>query len=570
MVELSTSRSGSKPVAPQASQSGVSRPWSVLFACVGLLASTVVTAAPAAAVDMVDVTVTIIKFEVLDDPDPAPFQGDGDFFGRVRIGSNPFQDNESDQIESNGAFLPYWTFTNTVDRDAMPSTTVTIQILDDDTGLAAPDDLIDLDPIDNDLDLALSLDLDTGFWTGDVPQNTGFSEGDGDTEHAGVFEGGERGRIWFDISLSSTGDIDGDGIPDGVERFGIRDAGGNVTTDMAALGADPCRSTVAIEIDHLVAPDHDHRPDPAALQEAVDAFGDAPVAAVTDCPYAGFPAEPSGVNLVIDDDDAIDVTAAVDEADFGIAQLDAQRESDFDPDREPYFFYNVWAHTIDGSSSSGVCRSTKKGFMVTLGNWSGQNGTVRDQSGTLIHELGHTLGLGHGGGDGVNFKPNYLSVMNYRYQTIGIPEMPEPHPFPSLIAAASLPRARLSDLAPVSLSCQAPFVRMSASPGLAVRRRVAVAGLGVAMALVGACDDVGSDPPDPAPSDGASDGGRERPPSPLPEAIAPRVQLLHVECRAGDLDACRELAVIAPSGSVEQRFGATCGNREAADACGRL
>jgi len=248
---------------------------------------------------MVDVTVTIIKFEVLDDPDPAPFQGDGDFFGRVRIGSNPFQDNESDQIESNGAFLPYWTFTNTVDRDAMPSTTVTIQILDDDTGLAAPDDLIDLDPIDNDLDLALSLDLDTGFWTGDVPQNTGFSEGDGDTEHAGVFEGGERGRIWFDISLSSTGDIDGDGIPDGVERFGIRDAGGNVTTDMAALGADPCRSTVAIEIDHLVAPDHDHRPDPAALQEAVDAFGDAPVAAVTDCPYAGFPAEPSGVNLVM-------------------------------------------------------------------------------------------------------------------------------------------------------------------------------------------------------------------------------------------------------------------------------
>src|SRR3954464_790339 len=33
-----------------------------------------------------------------------------------------------------------------------------------------------------------------------------------------------------------------------------------------------------------------------------------------------------------------------------------------------------------------------------------------------MHELGHTLGLGHGGGDGVNCKPNYLSVMNYLFQ----------------------------------------------------------------------------------------------------------------------------------------------------------
>ena len=32
-----------------------------------------------------------------------------------------------------------------------------------------------------------------------------------------------------------------------------------------------------------------------------------------------------------------------------------------------------------------------------------------------MHELGHNLGLQHGGGDGVNNKPNYLSVMNYSY-----------------------------------------------------------------------------------------------------------------------------------------------------------
>lgn len=38
-------------------------------------------------------------------------------------------------------------------------------------------------------------------------------------------------------------------------------------------------------------------------------------------------------------------------------------------------------------------------------------------AGTFMHELGHTLGLRHGGpGDTTNFKPNYKSVMNYLWQ----------------------------------------------------------------------------------------------------------------------------------------------------------
>ncbi len=38
------------------------------------------------------------------------------------------------------------------------------------------------------------------------------------------------------------------------------------------------------------------------------------------------------------------------------------------------------------------------------------------QAGTVMHELGHTLGLRHGGGDNLHNKPNYLSTMNYSYQ----------------------------------------------------------------------------------------------------------------------------------------------------------
>jgi hypothetical protein len=33
-----------------------------------------------------------------------------------------------------------------------------------------------------------------------------------------------------------------------------------------------------------------------------------------------------------------------------------------------------------------------------------------------MHELGHNLGLHHGGKDKINYKPNYLSIMNYMFQ----------------------------------------------------------------------------------------------------------------------------------------------------------
>jgi|GEM_PF-1719139 len=38
-----------------------------------------------------------------------------------------------------------------------------------------------------------------------------------------------------------------------------------------------------------------------------------------------------------------------------------------------------------------------------------------DTAAVFMHELGHTLGLGHGGGDSINGKPNYPSIMNYVY-----------------------------------------------------------------------------------------------------------------------------------------------------------
>ncbi|MBI3072146.1 MAG: thrombospondin type 3 repeat-containing protein [Deltaproteobacteria bacterium] len=62
------------------------------------------------------------------------------------------------------------------------------------------------------------------------------------------------------------------------------------------------------------------------------------------------------------------------------------------------------------SGCSGGGASTKGDLVVMFGN-SGE---------AMIHEFGHKFGLEHGGADQTNYKPNYLSLMNYSYSYIDI------------------------------------------------------------------------------------------------------------------------------------------------------
>jgi hypothetical protein len=86
------------------------------------------------------------------------------------------------------------------------------------------------------------------------------------------------------------------------------------------------------------------------------------------------------------------------------------------------FRYGMFVHNLApaGSTTSGCSEIGGNDFVVSLGSWgivNGHNvGTTDQQAGTLLHEFGHTLGLRHGGGDNVNCKPNYESVMSYTRQ----------------------------------------------------------------------------------------------------------------------------------------------------------
>jgi len=127
------------------------------------------------------------------------------------------------------------------------------------------------------------------------------------------------------------------------------------------------------------------------------------------------------------------------------AQAGAACNRRFDEIRHKAFRYALLAHAIgvpqvddpttttkDESkyprSIAGVGDAGNGGgdFMNTLGFWEGNVGTPYIQAAVFVHELGHTLGLRHGGPGGSatnpapNCKPNYESVMNYLYLVRGL------------------------------------------------------------------------------------------------------------------------------------------------------
>lgn len=98
--------------------------------------------------------------------------------------------------------------------------------------------------------------------------------------------------------------------------------------------------------------------------------------------------------------------------------------------RRSIFHYLLFGNSQLNSGtqgSSGLGEIIGNDLLVTLGNYgftttAGQelNKLINIQASTIMHELGHNLGLRHGGDEDVNYKPNYWSIMNYMYQFQGL------------------------------------------------------------------------------------------------------------------------------------------------------
>lgn len=235
-------------------------------------------------------------------------------------------------------------------------------------------------------------------------------------------------------SPPSSIDSDKDGLPDIWETKGIDiNHDGIIDLNLPSLGAKPMHKDVFVEVDYMQF----HKPIPQAIKDVTGfrifnigkGFANAPVS---------NPDGIRGINLHVQVDEQIphqDTTdmsglQTIKNLHFGtIAERMNPNHTNILAAKKLVYHYAVFAHSQPGTSSSGRADSIPgMNFIVTLGaaGWgidpvTGHTvGSLDQQEGTFMHELGHTLGLRHGGGDDINNKPNYLSVMNYLFQMSSI------------------------------------------------------------------------------------------------------------------------------------------------------
>jgi hypothetical protein len=99
------------------------------------------------------------------------------------------------------------------------------------------------------------------------------------------------------------------------------------------------------------------------------------------------------------------------------AEHAAYKAANFAGNRNGYFHYAMHPHSYNGGASSGYAEVNGDDLINSTLNFYGNYQAV---AGTIMHELGHNLGLRHGGNENQNYKPNYNSVMSYQYQFSGV------------------------------------------------------------------------------------------------------------------------------------------------------
>jgi hypothetical protein len=223
-------------------------------------------------------------------------------------------------------------------------------------------------------------------------------------------------------------DSDGDGLLDSWETSGYdADGDGVVDVNLAALGAKPYRRDILVELDAMAGATATQ----PGLQYPLGASTFSAARAMFDAAPFLNPMGVSGINLILDTSETLPFVEIVcfdlgtasgcaDNPSLGIAKFSTIKAHHFDnAHRDKIFHYAIWGAASNGDSPG---RSDfADDFLVSFDKWGTALDhptfmqSVRSQVEELAHELGHDLGLHHGGAtdDDHAFKPNHWSVMTY-------------------------------------------------------------------------------------------------------------------------------------------------------------
>lgn len=217
-------------------------------------------------------------------------------------------------------------------------------------------------------------------------------------------------------------DTDGDGFADVWEKDGYdADGNGDPDIDLKAMGADPEIPDIFVQVDWMVIPkglftkEKTLKPSATAIQLVSNAFSN------------------HGIHLHIIEGKEIAYQKVFDPGDQDDYYQNwlANNDIALEKTKRTIFHHCLFCNTFlynDNTLTTGLSNNTPgQYFLIAAGlPLSHYNRTsmidVSDVTvaSTFMHELGHNLGLKHGGNTETNYNPNHISVMNYSFQMSGI------------------------------------------------------------------------------------------------------------------------------------------------------